>query len=314
MRVRMQLLVVFLLGLMVSSVAILNVQSGNRQQEIFKLQSELNAWKQESSECILFQGDRIVEVSQAVRENRKVVLKAVDDLANAVPNLVKATNPSVVMIELPYWAYDYQTGEETITWGGGTGVILDYEGHILTVGHITDYWDNLDSSLPSPRIRTYDGRRWDVERAATAADFHNVFGEPDVGMLKVNFSLDRVQMYPPVRLGSMSGLQYGESIVVIGHPYMLPWSVSTGVLSRIGTFEVDENAVLLQIDARINGGNSGGPVLRMDGTVIGLCSFSGVPYGGEGLNFFVPVSVLEECIPSLLEEVDDDLLLIEVTL
>lgn len=232
---------------------------------------------------------------------RNLIEEKIKEFENVVPNLVKEINPSVVMIEIPYRHYDHYTGEEEIRWGGGAGVFYGEKGHILSVAHITVGLENPDPSLPSPRIRTYDGKRWDILSVASNDNFsYSDFNSADVGMIRISSKAN----YPSVSLGRLSDLDYGQTMIVFGHPYLEPWSISTGVLSRIG-FEDKNTQLLLQIDARVNGGNSGGPVVGLDGRCYGLCSFVVKHHSSdEGLNFFVPVQVIKKWLPKLLEELE----------
>lgn len=233
---------------------------------------------------------------------RKLIAEKVKEYENAVPNLVKKTNPSVVIIEIPYRSFDQYAGEEKIRWGGGTGVVYDNVGHILSVAHITTHLENPDPTLPSPRIRFYDGRTQDILSASSADDFnYSSPGSADVGMIKV----ESTKNYPAIKLGNVNDVSCGQSIVVIGHPFMERYSVSTGVVSRVGFYKNEPRALLIQVDALINGGNSGGPVMGLDGRCYGVGSFRGHGNSGwPGLNFFVSTYVIKKWIPELLEELE----------
>ena len=86
--------------------------------------------------------------------------------------------------------------------------------------------------------------------------------------------------------------QIGDNIYVIGHPYRYKWSLSSGIVSHINrkTMERVLNNVI-QIDAPINGGNSGGPVFNDRGEVIGVVSYGAVD--SDGLGFIIPIRYLE---------------------
>jgi len=95
---------------------------------------------------------------------------------------------------------------------------------------------------------------------------------------------------PALRLGSSQAVSVGDAVIAIGNPFGLGQSVSAGIISaRARTLEDDPYIDFLQTDAAINHGNSGGPLLSMDGTVIGVTSAILSPSGGSvGLGFAIP--------------------------
>ena len=282
---RLRVLVTILIVLLFANVAVLNVRMEDRAKQDLILATQDDLVFQQSL-------SRDIDLLNSIEECFKEIKKHED----AVPDLVAKINPSVVIIEIPCRNYNSYFGEEKIVWGGGAGVVYDDE-HILTAAHLVYAIKNVDPSLPSSRILTYDGKVWDILDAASADDFNlNQFGSADIGMLKVKLP----KKYPQIQLGSINNLRYGQSMVVIGHPMMERYCASVGIISRIGSYKNGLGGILLQTDALVSDGNSGGPILGLDGLCYGLCSFT-----FENLNYFISIKTIKEKIPELLEKLDN---------
>jgi serine protease Do len=167
--------------------------------------------------------------------------------------------------------------------GIGSGVILDKRGHILTNEHVVHYATAIEVMLP-------DGRT--CEGKLVGAD-----SLTDIAVLKIDMA-----DLPQAPLGSSDDLMIGEWVIAIGNPFGLiindprP-SVGVGVISATGrTFTQvgGENRVyrgMIQTDAAINQGNSGGPLVNALGEVIGINTFIVSKTGGyQGLGFAIPIS------------------------
>jgi serine protease Do len=118
----------------------------------------------------------------------------------------------------------------------------------------------------------------------------------DSALLKVD--LDHL---PSLHLGSSQSVSVGDALIAIGNPFGLGQSVSAGIISARGrTLEADPYIDFLQTDAAINQGNSGGPLLSVDGTVIGVASAIISPSGGSvGLGFAIPAETVVTVVRQL---------------
>lgn len=114
----------------------------------------------------------------------------------------------------------------------------------------------------------------------------------DIAILRIE---GNIATPPSLKLGDSSKVEVGDIVMTIGHPYNLFWSVVTGIISKVG--EAGEMKIFpsgyLQTDAAINSGNSGGPLLNLEGEAIGVVNlkFSDSIYG---IAFAVPINAAKE--------------------
>ncbi len=173
--------------------------------------------------------------------------------------------------------------------GAGSGFIIDDEGHIVTNYHVIDGATSINVSLA-------DGREFPAKRVGI--DPRN-----DVAVLKVDVSAGTLEA---VELGSSSTLKVGQRAIAIGNPFgQFGQTLTTGVVSALNRSlkgpDGSEITGMIQTDAAINRGNSGGPLLDSSGKVIGINTAIFSPSGtNSGVGFAVPVSTLKRLLPDLL--------------
>jgi serine protease Do len=153
----------------------------------------------------------------------------------------------------------------------GSGFVIRSDGLIITNRHVI-------VGARTVRVRLSDAR--ELPAKIIGAD-----AVTDIALLKVSAG-----NLPALRLGSSQAVAVGDAVIAIGNPFGLGQSVSAGIISaRARTLEEDPYIDFLQTDAAINRGNSGGPLLSVDGTVIGVTSAIFSPSGGSvGLGFAIP--------------------------
>jgi 2-alkenal reductase len=124
----------------------------------------------------------------------------------------------------------------------------------------------------------------------------------DIAVVSVNATSSE---FHPLQLGSSAGLKVGETVVAIGNPYGLSNTVTVGVVSQVGRalqtdtlggFAIPDT---VQFSAAVNPGNSGGPVIAPDNTVVGITSAS--VSNSEGLGFAIPSDTITRELPSLIK-------------
>jgi serine protease Do len=164
----------------------------------------------------------------------------------------------------------------------GSGFIIRADGLIVTNRHVI-----VDAE--SVEVKLSNGRQ--LPARVIGAD-----AVTDIALLKVASTA-----LPPLRLGSSTAVAVGDPAIAIGNPFGLGQTVTAGIVSARGrTLEADPYIDFLQTDAAINFGNSGGPLLSEDGTVIGVTSVIFSPSGGSvGLGFAIPAETVESVIGEL---------------
>jgi serine protease Do len=184
--------------------------------------------------------------------------KALDAYSQAVSSAAERAGPAVVKVE---------SGR-----GGGSGLIFDSGGRILTNEHVV-------RGRVQVQITLADGRR--LPATVTAAD-----PRLDIAVLRV-----AAKDLPVAELYN-GPLKVGQLVVAIGNPYGLSWTVTAGVVSALGReLPVSRGLALrdlIQTDVPINPGNSGGPLVDAQGRVIGITTAI-IPFA-RGVGFAVPVS------------------------
>jgi serine protease Do len=164
----------------------------------------------------------------------------------------------------------------------GSGFVVRGDGLIVTNRHVIN-------SARLVKVRLSDGR--EVSAKILGAD-----AVTDIALLKIN-----VANLPPLRLGTSQSVSVGDRVIAIGNPFGLGQSVSAGIISaRSRILEEDPYIDFLQTDAAINHGNSGGPLLTLDGKVVGVTSAIFSPSGGSvGLGFAIPAETVTSVISQL---------------
>ena len=211
-----------------------------------------------------------------VRASFSVLPQDVADVADEV-------KPTIVKLDV------FGDGEERI--GSGSGVIFRTDGHILTNAHVIAGADRIEVVLAN-------GTRLDAEVAGVDA-------LTDVGIVAIRSQL--ADPLPVAVLGDTTTLRVGERAIAIGSPLGLAGgpTVTVGVISAIGrvidTPDGERLYDLVQTDAPIMPGSSGGALLDADGNVIGITTVIGVSdVGAEGVGFAVPIEIAHDVALDLL--------------
>jgi len=159
--------------------------------------------------------------------------------------------------------------------GTGSGFIYDPKGYILTNHHVIEDADEIVVRL---------GDRREFEAKLIGSDETS-----DIAVLKIDADED----LPYLKLGNSDTVKPGQWVVAIGSPFNFEQSVTAGIVSAKGrTNRAQQYVPFIQTDVAINRGNSGGPLIDMDGEVIGINSWILSSSGGYiGLSFSIPIEV-----------------------
>jgi serine protease Do len=171
----------------------------------------------------------------------------------------------------------------------GSGIIVDPDGYIMTNAHVVEGAQRIRVILPPPP--TNSPLEPQPIRAAQILDAKllGIHKASDLALLKVQAS-----HLPTLALGSERRVRQGELVLAIGSPEGLRDSVTMGVVSSVARQpDPDDPMVYIQTDAPMNPGNSGGPLVDVDGNVVGINTLMLSAGGGsEGLGFAIPAAIV----------------------
>ena len=209
------------------------------------------------------------------------------ELERRISAVYRTASPAVVNITAEIQSYDWFWGQVTQQ-GTGSGFVYDGQGRIVTNYHVVEAADQLQVTFSDGEVR--DAR-------LVGADPSN-----DLAVLEVGAGANDPQ---PLALGDSDALEVGRFVVAIGHPFGLDQTLTTGVVSGLGRIieSPDRGFIgeIIQTDAAINQGNSGGPLLDLDGRVVGVNSAIVSPTGtSAGIGYAIPAATLARVVPELI--------------
>jgi len=173
--------------------------------------------------------------------------------------------------------------------GTGSGSVLDKGGHILTNYHVVE-------GATEVRVTLANGESFDA--SLVGYDPPN-----DMAVLKVNAP---PEMLAPMQLGDSSRLRVGQTVFAIGNPFGLERTMTTGIISSLNrslpTRSGRTMKSIIQIDAALNRGNSGGPLIDSRGRLIGMNTAIASSTGeNTGVGFAIPVDTIKRVVSQLIE-------------
>ena len=197
----------------------------------------------------------------------------------------KQVGPAVVGITNKAVARDWFNNQVQVEQGVGSGVIFRSDGYIVTNNHVISGAKELIVSLA-------DGRS--LKGRVVGADELS-----DIAVVKVDAS-----DLPAASFGNSDDIVVGEPAIAIGNPMGLEFqgSVTSGVISALNrTLNISERRIkLLQTDAAISPGNSGGALVNADGMVIGINTAKVAANGVEGMGFAIPINTVREIVDAIM--------------
>lgn len=205
----------------------------------------------------------------------------------ATTEIAKQMGPAVVGITGVVESYISIFGTSSQSRSQGSGIILSADGYIVTNNHVVENTSKIQVTLNTGA---------EYEAKVIGAD-----AQTDLAVIKI----EPKEELTVAKLGDSTKLEVGERVVAIGNPMGVEFfgSVTQGIVSAVNrTISVDNRTMnLIQTDAAINSGNSGGALINGYGEVIGINSVKVSSTGVEGMGFAIPISEANPIIADLLE-------------
>lgn len=175
------------------------------------------------------------------------------------------------------------------TQGLGSGVIIDAEGYVLTNEHVVRGADEIKITRVKP-----DGKEMVYSGRVAGSD-----PKLDIAVVRITAK----EKLPYLSLGDSDKIKVGDWVIAVGYPFGFNQTVTAGIISAVKQSLVIEGRrypELIQTDAAINQGNSGGPLLNLDGEVVGINSAIFSPSGAfAGIGFSIPANEVKGILTAL---------------
>jgi S1-C subfamily serine protease len=172
--------------------------------------------------------------------------------------------------------------------GNGSGSIIDQQGHVLTNYHVIEGARDINVTL-------FNGKSYPAELVGQ---------DPDNDIAVLHIAAPAEVLFP-IPWGDSSTLRVGQHIIAIGNPFGLERTMSTGIISSLNRQITSKTRrqirSIIQIDAALNQGNSGGPLLDSRGELIGMNTAIATRSGDNaGIGFAIPVNTMSRVVPQLI--------------
>lgn len=220
--------------------------------------------------------------------------------------LARAVNASVVQVHARSYGGVRRTERRT-EWAdkqrGGSGVFVDSTGYLVTNAHVVNGAHSVQVELPGPQ-RGAPGEQSILRPRGEIleAEVVGTDRETDVAVLKVDLPRDQDRV-PALSFGNSDELRPGQLVAAFGSPRGFKNSVSMGVVSATARqLRPESPMIYVQTDAPINPGSSGGPLVNVDGDIVGLNTLMFSSNGGyDGLGFAAPSNIVKAVYEQIRE-------------
>jgi S1-C subfamily serine protease len=215
----------------------------------------------------------------------------------SINTIYRATAPGVVHVETttrvpasndPFFGNPF--GETQTQRALGSGFVIDKAGHIVTNYHVVRGASAIQVSFSNNE--RYKAKLLGVDPST------------DIAVLKVGVKARALKVLP---LGNSDSVRVGDQVIAIGNPFGLDRSVTAGIVSAVQRRIEAPNSLsishVIQTDAALNHGNSGGPLLNAQGDVIGVnaqIETGGVSQGNVGIGFAIPINTVKDVVAQLI--------------
>jgi S1-C subfamily serine protease len=200
-------------------------------------------------------------------------------------------NRSVVNIDTKLVEMDGMFGMPREAEGAGSGAVLDRQGHIITNYHVIDGAQQIEVTLAS--------------NSSFPAKLVGGDKEYDIAVLKIDAPQNELF---PIAMGASDNLRVGQRVFAMGNPFGWEGTMTTGIISSLkrdlpSRVEGRTMKALIQTDAPMNPGNSGGPLLDSNGRMIGMCVAIATRTGSNtGIGFAIPIDRIRANLPELIQK------------
>uniref|UniRef100_K3WPP6 PDZ domain-containing protein n=1 Tax=Globisporangium ultimum (strain ATCC 200006 / CBS 805.95 / DAOM BR144) TaxID=431595 RepID=K3WPP6_GLOUD len=200
---------------------------------------------------------------------------------NFIADAVEKAMPAVVNITVDSGYFS----------NNGSGFIIQSKGLLVTNAHVVARCNRYSKI----QVTFVDGSKY-------PATIHSADPLSDIALLQIES--DELREWPTIKLGSSSDVRAGEWVCALGSPFSLQHSVSAGIISAVARHSSElgypqKGGEFIQTDAAINSGNSGGPLVNLDGEVIGINTMK--VDGSVGISFAIPMDTASQVINQLLQ-------------
>ena len=225
---------------------------------------------------------------------------SLSDVEKSTVALFKRDSPSVVYISTKADRRDpFGSAVREVPRGTGSGFVWDDAGHIVTNAHVV-----ADMVGPGQVRLASSASVVLSDQVSYPARLVGIAPESDLAVLKIDAPAGKLH---PITVGTSEDLEVGQSVFAIGNPFGLDQTLTTGVVSALGrTIQgltgqpIDQ---VIQTDAAVNPGNSGGPLLDSAGRLIGVNTQIASPSGASaGIGFAISVDLVNRVVPQLIRD------------
>ena len=242
-----------------------------------------------SSKVVIQQVERAASADSST-DSTGTSINATTGTGLTTAQVAEMVSPSVVVITTEQVVYSQWSwyGQNQVESGAGSGVVISSDGYILTCAHVVDGASNITV--------TVDGQ--DYTATLVGEDTTS-----DIAVIKIDAT-----GLTPATVGDSDGLKVGESVMAVGNPLgELGGTVTSGIVSALnrsvsiqGSSSVNTMS-LIQMDASVSPGNSGGGLFNMNGELVGIVNAKSSDSDAEGLGFAIPGNDAIKVAQELLE-------------
>jgi len=241
----------------------IQVNNKNLEKEINALQVDTSTKINELTTKIIQTQSNLLLLNQSFKTELKELKSTV---SSDFSSIIEESLPSVITVKTDV--------------SQGTGFLISSDGYFITNAHVL-------SGARTVSVVNYEQNEISASFVGYDADF-------DIALLKISGN------YDALILGNSDDVQIGESVIAIGNPLGLQFSVSEGIISAVNRIGQNSEYAYIQTDAALNPGNSGGPLINKKGKVIGINNFK--IGGGENIGFALESNYIREVTNKISQE------------